>query len=193
MAAYPNLTAEDLASFSGRGVSEYSDYAATAIAQATLLFKIATCRSEFPNDAISAELAKMAILAMADAIFLVQPFQEVKANPFSSESIGSYSYSKVAGAVSGGLPSGITWFDLAVSQLGVCDLGIPTGGGIEVFENDVQYAPGLRAGNLRMLSPIDLDAYRSYTFDPSEGYSNGPIPDGGGFSGDSGSLDGGSF
>lgn len=169
MAAYPNFTVSDLASFSGRDASEYNAYAATAIAQATLLFKLGTCRSEFPDDVIQAELAGTAILAMADAIFLVQPFQKTLSNPFSSESIGSYSYSKLSKAVAGALPTGITWFDLAVSHLGQCDLDIPMGGGIEIYEHDAVFTPG-SGNNTRMLSPRDIEAFRGYGYDPSEGY-----------------------
>lgn len=172
MAAYPNLEASDLVTFSGRLASDYSEYAATALKQATLLFKLGTCLKEFPDDEIKAELASTAILAMADAIYLAQPFQAVLSNPFSSETIGSYSYSKVAGAVAGALPTGITWFDIAVSQLGVCELtdSVPTGGGIEIFENDALFANGMHTGNVRMLAPQDLDAMRSFGYDPAPFY-----------------------
>lgn len=173
MAAYPELTLEDLVEFSGRDASEYTKvgYAATAISQATLLFKLGTCLGDkWPDDPTMAALAKMAILAMADAIYLSQPFQKILSNPFSSETIGSYSYSKVAGAVMGGLPTGIGWFDMAISKLSICDIsdGIPTGGGIIVFEDDGIFAG---AGNYtRFLAPEDLNRLRSWGFDPSLGF-----------------------
>lgn len=172
MAAYPELDVSDLVSFSGRLTSDYSGYAATALKQAILLFKLGTCLNEFPDDAIKAELAQTAILAMADAIYLAQPFQSVLSNPFSSETIGSYSYSKVAGAVAGALPTGITWFDIAVSQLGVCELTdhVPSGGGIEIFENDALFAAGVHPDNLRMLAPQDLNELRSFGYDPAPRY-----------------------
>lgn len=173
MAAYPAYDIEDLSDFSGRDVTEYvnSGYAATAIEQALLLFRLGTCLSEWPDDLTLAALAKMAVLSMADAIYLVQPFQKVLSNPFSSETIGSYSYSKVAGAVMSGLPTGVTWFDLAISRLSVCDLadGIVFGGGIEVFENDGLFTQG-NAGNVRFLSPQDINKLKSWGFDPSEGF-----------------------
>ena len=91
MATYPSYQLSDLSSFSGRSAVEYTNegYVATALAQATLLFKLGTCLREWPDDSTKAELAKMAILSMADAIYLAQPFQKILANPFSSETIGS--------------------------------------------------------------------------------------------------------
>jgi len=174
MAAFPEFDVDDLAAFSGRITSEYTNtaYVPSAIAQATLLFKLGTCLGDsWPDDPTLAQLAQMAILSMAEAIYAVQPFQTVLANPFSSETIGSYSYSKVSGAVMGGLPTGITWFDLALSKLSVCDLtsGI-MGGGIEVFEFDGAFGPGYLDGNVRFLSPVDLDRHERWMHDPSEGY-----------------------
>lgn len=174
MAAYPEFEIADLSSFSGRAVSEYvnSGYAATAIDQAFLLFKLGTCLNEWPDNPTMSALAKTAIMSMADAIYLVQPFQKILSNPFSSETIGSYSYSKVAGAVMGGLPTGITWFDLAISKMSVCDIsdGISMGGGIEVFENDGLFGLGQHSGNVEFLSPEDLNKLSGWGFDPSEGY-----------------------
>ncbi len=175
MAAFPQYDVEALAEFSGRSVSEYTNtaYVPSAIARATLLFKLGTCLGDsWPDDPTLAMLAKMAILSMADAIYSVQPFQAVLANPFSSESIGSYSYSKVSGAVMGGLPTGITWFDMAISKLSVCDIsaGIPMGGGIEVFDFDGDFGAGAVPGNTRLLGPKDLNAHEFWMHDPSEGY-----------------------
>ena len=119
MATYPELDINDLSDFSGRSTTEYSNsgYVVTALSQATLLFKLGTCLgNNFPDDATMASLARLAILSMADAIYLSQPFQKILSNPFSSETIGSYSYSKVAGAVMGGIPTGISWFDMAIAK-----------------------------------------------------------------------------
>lgn len=140
MAEYPTYAGSDVATFSGEDIDDYTDYIDQAIKQATLLFKIGTCLAAFPDDPISAEIAENAILAMADAINGVQPFQKVLRTPFSSETIGSYSYSKLSSAVSAGLPTGVSWFDVAVQKLSVCDqnLGLPTSGGTNVFEEDKQ-------------------------------------------------------
>lgn len=173
MAAYPEFIIDDLSDFSGRPISEYTNpgYAGTAIEQAFLLFRIGTCLNEWPDDPTMAALAKMAILGMADAIYLVQPFQAILSNPFSSETIGSYSYSKVAGAVMSGLPTGIQWFDLALQKMSVCDFtdGISYGGGIEMFEHDGHFTNG-HNGNVRFLSPADLNRLNGWGFDPSEGF-----------------------
>jgi hypothetical protein len=198
MATYPAYALNDLAEFSGRDSSEYTraGYVSTAIAQATLLFKLGTCLGDnWPDDPTKAMLAKNAILAMADAIYLVQPFQAVLSNPFSSETIGSYSYSKVAGAVMGGLPTGIGWFDLALSQLSVCDLNdnIPMGGGIEMFEHDGTFGAGSGL-NIRFLSPQDINSARTWGFDPAPGYRSGPkILDGGTYDVSGPNFDGGKF
>lgn len=178
MSAFPEYTVDNLSGFSGRAVGTYTNtaYVPTAIAQALLLFKLGTCLGDsWPDDPTLASLAEMAVLSMADAIYLSQPFQEVLSNPFSSETIGSYSYSKVAGAVMGGLPTGIMWFDLALTKLSVCDLEegniIPgMGGGIEIFENDGYFTGGTQDGNVRLLSPQDISAARGWGFDPAPGY-----------------------
>ena len=169
--AYPTLTKDELASFTGRPAASFPETFVTqsAIPQATLLFKIGTCildPEQMPADA--QQLVKYAILSMADAIHLAQPYQTALASPFNSESIGSYSYSKTAKAVQDGKDTGIMWFDLAVRQLSVCeaDSGDMRGGGIEVFENGAVYVTGNLSGNRAFLSPADIDQSISFGWDP---------------------------
>lgn len=168
--SYPAWTTDDLSKFSGRPAQSYTSYADTSISQALLLFKIGTCLAGLPEDETQKELATMGVMAMADSIYLSQEFQKQAASPFSSESIGSYSYSKAARAVAGGGTTGIMWFDLAVSQLGQCvqSDGIPTGGGIQVFEDDGLFVAG-RNGNVDFLSPADISQSQRYGFDPNLG------------------------
>ena len=168
MAAYPTYAAGDLATYSGRSEASYGTFATEAIAQATLLFKLGTCLTDWPTDPTKAELARYGILAMADAIALAQPYQRQLANPFSSETIGSYSYSKAAGAVSKGLPTGISWFDMAIQTLGVCVIeeDLPWSSGIEVFEHDTPLA--ISGNNLRYLSDSDRFNLNRWSFDPSD-------------------------
>lgn len=169
MAQYPAFKKEDLGDFSGRPSQSYTKYADTAVSQALLLFKIGTCLAQFPDDPMKAELAKNGILAMADSIFLSQRYQQAAASPFNSETIGSYSYSKVASAVSNKQSTGIMWFDLAVSQLSECDSvsdGIPTGGGIGMFEYDGVFVPAAGPETVRYLGPQELDMSRAYGYDP---------------------------
>lgn len=139
MAEYPTYTVEDLSGLSGEAAESYTRpaFVDSALEQATLLFKIATCLNAFPDNPDDALLAKYAILSMADSIYWVQPFQKTLRNPFSSETIGSYSYSKLSTAVSAGLPTGVSWFDVGTSKLSVCDQdGIPAHGGWSVFEEN---------------------------------------------------------
>lgn len=140
-----DFTVEDLAEFTGRDVSEYSDFTATAIKQALILFKLATCLDDVPTDGPFADLAKFAVLAMASSINTAQVYADELEGPFQSQSIGSYSYSIAASKISTGSSLGIPWFDMAVRELGVCHLkndgygaDIPMFGGIEMYDN---YAP----------------------------------------------------
>lgn len=170
MAEYPTLTKEDLSEFSTRPAESYNDaQVKTALAQATLLFKIGTCLTNLPDDETSLELAKTAILAYADYIILSTPYAAAVASPFSSESLGSYSYSKSAAAVAKGDKTGVMWFDLAVSHLGACDSadGVPSFGGIQVFDSDVPLYQVGDSGIFRMLSPKDREYHQSFMNDPS--------------------------
>ena len=68
------------------------------------------------------QLAQYGILAMADYIYLRQPYQQPIAAPFISEHIGSYSYAKAqAGQARNaaalevqGESTGVFFYDLAV-------------------------------------------------------------------------------
>ena len=171
--SYPQYTKQDVATFTGRAVASFPSFVETsALPQAILLFKIGTCLASL--DALTAdelELSKNGILSMADAIHLAQPYSVAVASPFNSESIGSYSYSKVAKAVSRQEETGVMWFDLAISRLSVCDeqeTGM-FGGGIEVFEHDALFTGGT-GGNVRLLSPKDIDQSRFFGFDPAPRY-----------------------
>lgn len=171
--SYPVYTKTDVANFTGRNAASFPSFVDTsALPQAVLLFKIGTCLAsldDLTDD--QKQLAQYAILSMADSIHLSQPYAVAVASPFNSESIGSYSYSKVAKAVSTGQETGIMWFDLAVDQLSVCDdiNGGLTGGGIEVFEHDAKFVAGV-GGNSRMLSPADIEYSRFFGYDPAPGF-----------------------
>lgn len=155
--AWPAYTIQDLSIYSGRPEQSYTPFSTTALAQSLLLFKIYTCLKDWPTDPDKADLAKMAVLSMADTLVLGQPYTLVQANPFSSESIGSYSYSKAQKQLAAGLPTGVSWFDLAIQHLGECETG-PNGGvitgSINVFENDAKFVE--ENGRRRVLGPADL-------------------------------------
>lgn len=117
---------EQLAVFSGREEESYTDFADQALVQATVLFQIASCLDALPTDTTSVDydVCVNAILDMADRLYLGQQYSTAKASPFSSETIGSYSYSKMSSQVSQGLPTGVGWFDLAIQNYGSCDSGV---------------------------------------------------------------------
>lgn len=173
MAGFPELSAADIAEFSGRPEEDYalSDYPEQALKQAKMLFKMGTCLTEFPDDEFSAELATYGILAMAEALILSQPYNAALANPFQSETIGSYSYSKMSGAVMTGVPTGVSWFDSAIQRLSKCgDSGIGGGGvnfgGIGMFEHQGEFAA--TPNGVRFLGPEDFnkdDVYPYYRQD----------------------------
>lgn len=174
MADYPTLSYVELAEFSGRPQDSYDPaYSDNAIAQATLLFKIGTCLASIPDDnPLAMEMTTYAISAMADYIVLNQPYQDAIAKPFSSETLGSYSYSKMAQSVSDGETTGVPWFDLAIKQLSVCDQNDQAFfyGGIEMMEHDAVLYPTTREGNLRFLSPGDLLASAQFGFPINKAY-----------------------
>lgn len=137
MAEFPTYTVTDVATATGNPEAEYSAFITEALSQAILLFGIATCLpdDQWPDNARNADMARLGVLHMADAIYWAQPWQKVLRNPFSSETIGSYSYSKLSSAVSAGLPTGVSWFDIATTKLSVCDVANgPAHGGWLVHE-----------------------------------------------------------
>lgn len=136
---WPEYTVADLARYSGRPEITYPVYADQAIFQATFLFQIASALVDFPVVPRDAQLIQLGILSMADLLVLSQPHQAAIATPFQTESIGSYSYSKAQKAVSQGLPTGVSWFDMAVGRLGVGIDNVVSSEAITVFERDYPY------------------------------------------------------
>lgn len=163
--AFPTYTVTDLSQVTGRPTASYTAFAAEAITQSFLLFKLATCLTDWPTDPDQAALARYAVLSMADALAIAQPYALTNGSPFQSETIGSYSYSKAQGAIKNGMPTGVSWFDLAVQKLGVCELGGLDGGGgvasdsIGVFEEDGTFGTkdGDDSGKRYLLGPEQLD------------------------------------
>ncbi len=160
MATYPVYTIAQLAATTGRPVSKYTSYGDESIKQATFLFKILTGLEEFPDSADDAQLAKYGILYMADYLCLMQPHSELLASPKTSETIGSYSYSKsasiqVLSKLKAGDDSGVYWFDLAISLLGVSDAKVAASGGLHFFENDY-YTYTDEVGRVDVLGPADF-------------------------------------
>lgn len=168
---YTTYTRQMLADFTGRPLVSFPEGFVTksAIPQALLLFKLGTCLAS-PDDLTDdqKQLVDFAIMSMSDAIHLAQPYQTALASPFNSESIGSYSYSRTAQAVSRGLPTGIGWFDDAIQRLSVCDTldGVPMSMGIDVF-GAAEGIPQQGAGVVRWLSPAEREQSVLFGYDPS--------------------------
>src|SRR3954470_21512168 len=107
----------ELAVFTGRSVNTYPPFADEALAQAALLFSIVTKLTAYPADPDLLKLAKYAIMEMADRLILEQPYASIKSGPFQTETIGSYSYSKVtqtSRTAQQGLKTGLFWWDVAI-------------------------------------------------------------------------------
>jgi hypothetical protein len=149
-------TTADMALFKGKDVNFYSIFAEQALLQAAFLLSIRTGLSETPDSEPGASLAKFAIMDLAHQMYLEAPYDEILAKPFSSESIGSYSYSKSAQAARKGETTGSMWFDLAVEQLsdlnGSYDVN---SGSISVFERSDYYQTA--EGDRYVLGPADYN------------------------------------
>jgi hypothetical protein len=91
---------------------EVSD--ADALLWASDLFRLATGITTDPTDEFELRLVKLAILEMAWAIQTKHEDLEESFSPFTSERIGSYSYSKAQQDVAEGRATGISAFDRAV-------------------------------------------------------------------------------
>ncbi len=137
-------TLAELAAATGRPAESYTAYATTTLLQATLLFAAHTRLTDWPADPQLAQLARMAVLELADRLYLEQPYQAAKASPYQSESIGSYSYSKgsssssaAAGRTASSLPAGLLWWDLALDGLSADAASGIASGSIDVADDDL--------------------------------------------------------
>lgn len=167
---FPTYNVQDLADFATKEVDEFDEeYANTHIAQASILLRIATCLNEPPSDPFKLELWKNAVLDMALKLDITSKYRSAKYSPFSSETIGSYSYSIALTKIKEGADTGAMWFDLAVIQLGVCDVmgntGAHSSGGIEVMEHDGTFVQGSMPGNERLLSPNDIGKFPPFSLE----------------------------
>jgi hypothetical protein len=82
--------------------------------QATDLFYMATGLTEDPEDETHLRIVEQGIMSMAHALVVRAEDRDAEYAPFSSETIGSYSYSKAAGDVQARQSTGIAGFDAAV-------------------------------------------------------------------------------
>jgi len=152
----PISTVSELAAFKMKPVSFYNEtYALEAMTQASVLLTFRTGISEMPADEQEATLVNYAIMDLGNLIYLEAPYDEIKAKPFSSESIGSYTYSKSAQAAKNGESTGSMWFDLAVEQLSALDGSFDVNSdSISMFERDNLYTGP--SGKRYVLGPEDM-------------------------------------
>jgi hypothetical protein len=130
---------------------------ATALQRAADLFVIATGVTENPTDPIEVRLIKTAILDMAWFLQEDHENREAQFSPFSSERIGSYSYTKMQAAVRAGDVTGVSGFDQAVDYFNDKNSGSTIWSTSEwVFEN------GYRGSD----APRYLNHDPSYTYYP---------------------------
>lgn len=155
-------TVEQVSKFSGRPVSEYTAFIDEALLQAALMLKYAGV-TEMPEEEDEITLIRYAISQMADSLYLSQPFDKINASPIVSQSMGSTSYSRAAYGkflerIKAGAVTGVFWFDLCVTELGV-PVNEPESGSLILFERDLEtYCIG--DGREIILSPKD-DLYTS--------------------------------
>ena len=181
---YPVPTISSLAFFSGRPEASYTGYAVAALTLATIEFTFKTEITDpsqlagYKNiTAADAQvLATNGICALADWMYLRQPYQQVIAGPMETETIGSYSYSKpfsqmarnAAALEVAGEATGVPFFDLAVQILSLRTIaGGVFSAAIAVFErpHDRDDRAQLRVcvdpctGQLHVLGPADLNKF----------------------------------
>lgn len=140
----PVPTVDELAAFTGRPVNTFPAFASMALTEATLMFQTLTKLPAYPDDPDLAQLARFAIVEMADRIIGEQPYSTIKSSPFQTETIGSYSYSKVTPTtktVQQGSRSGLFWWDIAVDELTVLSQTLTAHGSVEVFPDGLCKKP----------------------------------------------------
>lgn len=175
----PVPTLSDLAAFSGRPEASYTGYATSALLQAALQFTILSELTPSDYDSLDSDsqtLAQQGMVAMADWVYLRQPYQQAIASPMLNETIGSYSYGKpppvemrnVQAQELGASSTGIVLWDLALQILSKrrAVMGVYSGQimGFERDNNDRRLSvTALRVnrhtGQVELLGPEDFDKY----------------------------------
>jgi hypothetical protein len=156
---------DDLVAFSGQAITEQyyddTDYIMVALQQAADLMTLTTGLEADPTSE-AAEIQRMltnAILQMAEALVIMQPYRGVILNPFASETIGAYTYSKLQNTKDlGGGDTGLHWWDQAVEYFDLDD--ISESSSTRVFEDDnvwVRQSTVEHQGRRMVLGPADID------------------------------------
>lgn len=182
---YPVPMISDLSAFSGRPQATYTNYADSALLQATIRFTFLTEVTDPSQltgyNALSAgdqaTLAQQGILALADTIYLQFPYQQAQASPLNSETVGSYSYQKTMTMGMGGSMSrlapaalelsmattGVPLFDMAVQLLALRTIASGVfHEGVSVFEE------GERRGSMGAALYYEDDDGRRWVLGPED-------------------------
>lgn len=114
----PLPTAADLVTFSHGETDVFTvDERNQAIDMASVLLWLATDLEHYTGDATVDKIIKWGILDQAWCLLLHTENKTAQASGFSSERIGSYSYSIAQGRIASGQDTGCGWFDTAVKLL----------------------------------------------------------------------------
>lgn len=129
----------DLESFENEG---YSEQDALDLAQGLLLVAIPCLETIYEKfSVIQKKTIRFAVLEMAKYIKVDFDNFDRATSPFQSETIGSYSYSKMAASIRSGSATGVPAFDRAVEQFAsMCDLGGLDGG--TYVSSEMVFKPG---------------------------------------------------
>jgi hypothetical protein len=153
------FTEIDLANFTGRPPEYYnSNFVMEALAQAGDLFELATERTELPTEGLAGRIAARGVLAMAEAIFEGNNYRDLRASPFKTETIGSYTYTLAEGSVLAGIPTGISWFDLAVDRLALSTRTSISNRSVHAFQRPGD--TGSIGGHESLIGPADTEEFR---------------------------------
>jgi hypothetical protein len=172
----PLPSVADLSAWSGRPESSYTTYATSAILQAALMMTIQSENDITDYNAFDANdqlLITHGIMAMADYIYLRQPYQAVIASPLMNETVGSYSYAKASqeiarNAAAGELQgerTGVGMYDLAIQFLAKrTRAGGVYFGEILAFEithksDGVDFRWDCEHGAMRLYGPSDMNQF----------------------------------
>lgn len=167
MALDPKPSGADLDTFSHDETAVFTGpQKVQAIDQASVLLWMATKVDAFTGDETLDKIIRWAVLDMAWSLLVKTENKTAMNSPFSSERIGSYSYSKALRQVQAGQGTGVEWFDVAVSLF----LGEAGEGAVWVATEHVFEQPYRTDRPATVLS--DPALYGSMIWPPSDGGSN---------------------
>lgn len=169
------LDFNDLSDFSGDDLAEYytdDAYVDQVLQQASDLIELNIIDDISGLSDLQKRVLRYATLEVAQMFYFQQPHKRALLSPMQSETIGNYSYSKMAASAQTGDPTGLFWYDqLVQSQSGST---LTETHSTSVFENDGVWTDS-EGNNRRILGPAELyptgaggQAY------PAGAFSSGP-------------------